>query len=55
MTFIFGFIVGAGFAYTLSLWLYRDMRRDERWWQENEGRRNHRWPVLSDHGEDSDG
>jgi hypothetical protein len=51
MTFIYGMLLGAAIAYTLCAFLYRSMQADERWWQENEDRRNFRWPVR----EDSDG
>jgi hypothetical protein len=43
--FVAGMIVGALFAYAICLWMYRQQQRNDAWWQENEGRRNIRWPV----------
>lgn len=51
--FAWGLLIGALFTYSLCLFLYRDMRRDDAWSQENESRRNHRWPVTE--GTDSEG
>lgn len=44
--FLIGFVTGCAATYVVCWLLLRSMRADERWWQENEGRRNSRWPVL---------
>jgi plasmid stability protein len=49
---VIGMLLGSAITYLGCLWLWRSMQADDAWWQENEDRRNQRWPVTGRISED---